>query len=73
MNKRALPAWSLQIRENGDKVTLVRDKDRQQNVLEFQRNGNTTTILLSDAALSAIVILAVNRAGVPVIVDQPHD
>jgi hypothetical protein len=73
MNKRALPAWSLQIRENGDKVTLVRDKERQQNVLEFQRNGNATTILLSDAALSAVVILAVNRAGVPVIVDQTSD
>ncbi|MCA3307671.1 MAG: hypothetical protein ING00_17920 [Roseomonas sp.] len=73
MNKRALPAWSLQIRENGDKVTLVRDKERQQNILEFQRNGNATTILLSDAALSAVVILAVNRAGVPVIVDQTSD
>jgi hypothetical protein len=73
MNKRALPAWSIQIRENGDKVTLVRDKERQQNVLEFQRNGNATTILLSDAALSAVVILAVNRAGVPVIVDQTSD
>jgi hypothetical protein len=73
MNKRALPAWSLQIRENGDKVTLVRDKERKQNILEFQRNGNATTILLSDAALSAVVILAVNRAGVPVIVDQSHD
>lgn len=73
MNKRALPAWSLQIRENGDKVTLVRDKERQQNILEFQRDGNATTILLSDAALSAVVILAVNRAGMPVIVDQSHD
>jgi hypothetical protein len=73
MNKRALPAWSLQIRENGDKVTLVRDKERQQNILEFQRDGNATTILLSDAALSAVVILAVNRAGVPVIVDQTSD
>ena len=73
MNKRALPAWSLQIRENGDKVTLVRDKERKQNILEFQRDGNATTILLSDAALSAVVILAVNRAGVPVIVDQSHD
>ena len=73
MNKRALPAWSLQIRENGDKVTLVRDKERQQNILEFQRDGNATTILLSDAALSAVVILAVNRAGVPVIVDQTND
>jgi hypothetical protein len=73
MNKRALPAWSLQIRENGDKVTLIRDKERQHNVLEFQRNGNATTIVLSDAALSAVVILAVNRAGVPVIVDQSHD
>ncbi|MFN7611679.1 MAG: hypothetical protein ACK5QX_12225 [bacterium] len=73
MNKRALPAWSLQIRENGDKVTLVRDKEKQHNVLEFQRNGNATTILLSDAALSAVVILAVNRAGMPVIVDQTND
>jgi hypothetical protein len=73
MTKRALPAWSLQIRENGDKVTLVRDKERQHNVLEFQRNGNATTIVLSDAALSAVVILAVNRAGVPVIVDQTND
>ncbi len=73
MNKRTLPAWSIQIRENGDKVTLVRDKERQQNILEFQRNGNATTILLSDAALSAVVILAVNRAGVPVIVDQTSD
>jgi hypothetical protein len=73
MNKRALPAWSLQIRENGDKVTLIRDKERQHNVLEFQRNGNATTIVLSDAALSAVVILAVNRAGVPVIVDQTND
>ena len=73
MNKRALPAWSLQIRENGDKVTLVRDKERQQNILEFQRDGNATTILLSDAALSAVVILAVNRAGMPVIVDQTND
>jgi hypothetical protein len=73
MNKRALPAWSLQIRENGDKVTLIRDKEKQHNVLEFQRNGNATTIVLSDAALSAVVILAVNRAGVPVIVDQTND
>jgi hypothetical protein len=73
MNKRALPAWSLQIRENGDKVTLIRDKERQRNVLQFQRNGNATTIVLSDAALSAVVILAVNRAGVPVIVDQTND
>ncbi len=73
MNKRALPAWSLQIRENGDKVTLIRDKERQHNVLEFQRNGNATTIVLSDAALSAVVILAVNRAGVPVIVDQTNE
>ena len=73
MNKRALPAWSLQIRENGDKVILVRDKERQQNILEFQRDGNATTIVLSDAALSAVVILAVNRAGVPVIVDQTND
>jgi hypothetical protein len=73
MNKRALSAWSLQIRENGDKVTLIRDKERQRNVLEFQRNGNATTIVLSDAALSAVVILAVNRAGVPVIVDQTND
>ena len=73
MTKRTLPAWSLQIRENGDKVTLVRDKERQHNVLEFQRNGNATTIVLSDAALSAVVILVVNRAGVPVIVDQSHD
>jgi hypothetical protein len=73
MNKRALPAWSLQIRENGDKVTLIRDKERQRNVLEFQRNGNATTIVISDAALSAVVILAVNRAGMPVIVDQTND
>ncbi len=73
MTKRTLPAWSLQIRENGDKVTLVRDKERQQNILEFQRDGNATTIMLSDAALSAVVILAVNRAGMPVIVDQSHD
>jgi hypothetical protein len=73
MNKRALSAWSLQIRENGDKVTLIRDKERQHNVLEFQRDGNATTIVLSDAALSAVVILAVNRAGVPVIVDQTND
>jgi hypothetical protein len=73
MNRRALPAWSLQIRENGDKVTLVRDKENKQNVLEFQRDGNATTILLSDAALSAVVILAVNRAGVPVIVDKSND
>jgi len=73
MTKRALPAWSLQIRENGDKVTLWRDEERQHNVLEFQRNGNATTIVLSDAALSAVVILAVNRAGVPVIADQSDD
>ena len=70
MTKRTLPAWCVQVKETGGKVTLVRDKERQQNILEFERDGNTTTILPSDAALSAVVMLAVNRAGVPVIADQ---
>ena len=67
----SLPAWSIQIRENGDKVTLVTDRESRRNILEFQRDGNTTTIMLSDEALSAVVMLAVNRAGVPVLVDEP--
>ena len=70
MTERTFPAWCVQVKETGGKVTLVRDKERQQNILEFERDGNTTTILLSDAALSAVVMLAVNRAGVPVIADQ---
>lgn len=71
MTKKTHPAWSIQIRENGDKVTLVTDRDSRRNILEFQSDGNTTTIMLSDEALSAVVMLAVNRAGVPVLVDEP--
>lgn len=68
MTKRTLTGWKLQIRPNGDSVTLVRDKAKRRNILEFEADGNTSTIILSDEALQAVVALAVNRAGVPVLV-----
>ena len=62
-----LPAWSVTLR-SGAKVRLIRDQDAERNVLEFESgsDGSTTTIVLSDAALAAVVALAVTKAGVPV-------
>lgn len=73
MTKRTLPGWKMQIRPNGDSVTLVRDKAKRRNILEFEADGNTSTIILSDEALQAVVALAVNRAGVPVLVHLSPD
>lgn len=74
MAKRMLTGWKMQIRPNGDSVTLVRNKAKRRNILEFEADGNTSTIILSDEALQAVVTLAVNRAGVPVLVHfSPED
>ena len=60
-----LPAWAVTLR-SGAKVTLVRDEAEERNILHFVLDGSTTTIVLSDAALAAVVALAVTKAGVPV-------
>lgn len=73
MTKRTLTGWKLQIRPNGDSVKLLRDKAKRRNILEFEADGNTSTIILSDEALQAVVALAVNRAGVPVLVHLSPD
>lgn len=73
MTKRTLTGWKMQIRPNGDSVKLVRDKAKRRNILEFEADGNTSTIILSDEALQAVVALAVNRAGVPVLVHLSPD
>lgn len=71
-DEKRLPAWSVTLR-NGNKVTLVRDAAAERAMLVFHREGHDTTIVLSDAALAAVVALAVTRAGVPVLVDAPAD
>ncbi len=63
-----VPAWSVPL-ANGGKVTLVHHKERRMAILEFQRDGKTTTSGLSEMALGAVVQLAVSRVGVPVLVD----
>lgn len=63
-----MPAWAVTLR-NGAKVSLIRDEANERNMLVFRRDGHETTIVLSDAALAAVVALAVTRAGVPVHVD----
>lgn len=73
MAKRTLTGWKMQIRPNGDSVKLVCDKAKRRNILEFEADGNTSTIILSDEALQAVVTLAVNRAGVPVLVHLSPD
>lgn len=65
---KKLPAWSVTLRD-GRKVTLVRDEETERNMFHFMRDGHETTIVLSDAALAAVVALATTRAGVPVLVD----
>lgn len=65
---KKLPAWSVSLRD-GRKVTLVRDEEAERNMFHFLRDGHETTIVLSDAALAAVVALATTRAGVPVLVD----
>lgn len=67
-----LPAYSVTLR-NGSKVTLIRDEEAKLSVFAFMRDGHETKIVLSDAALAAVVALAVTRAGVPVLVDRPAD
>lgn len=67
-----LPAWSVTLK-NGAKVTLIRDKDAERNVFVFTRDGHDTHIVLSDAALAAVVALGVTRAGVPVLADGMAD
>jgi hypothetical protein len=67
-----LPAWSVTLR-NGNKVTLIRDEQAERSMFAFTRDGHETKIVLSDAALAAVVALAVTRAGVPVLVDGPAD
>lgn len=67
-----VPAWSVPL-ANGGKVTLVHHAERKMAILEFQRDGKTTTIGLSEQALGAVVQLAVSRAGVPVLVDWEAD
>ena len=67
-----MPAWAVTLR-NGSKVSLIRDEANERNMLVFRRDEHDTTIVLSDAALAAVVALAVTRAGVPVHVDgAPH-
>lgn len=66
--KKSLPAWSVTLRD-GRKVTLVCDEASERNIFYFLRDGHETTIVLSDAALAAVVALATTRAGVPVLVD----
>ena len=55
-----LPAWSITL-TNGNKVTLVREENAERNMLEFRHHerDTATTIVLSDAALAAVVVLAV--------------
>ena len=73
MTARTLTGWKMQIRPNGDNVKLVRDEAKRRNILEFEADGNTSTIILSDEALQAVVALAVNRASVPVLVHLSPD
>jgi len=67
-----LPAWSVTL-PSGAKVTLIREAAEERNMLVFSRDGHDTTVVLSDAALAAVVALAVTRAGVPVHVDSRPD
>lgn len=69
MAKETLTGWSMQIRPNGDKVSLLRDKKNRLSRLHFEKDGNSTTIMLSDEALMAVVSLAIHRAGIPVVLD----
>lgn len=69
---KKLPAWTVKLK-NGATVTLVRDEAAERNVLFFNRDGHDTHIVLSDAALAAVVALGVTRAGVPVLADGPAD
>lgn len=68
MSKKMLTGWKLQIGPNGDNVQLIRNENKRLSILKFEADGNTSTIILSDEALQAVVALAVNRAGVPVLV-----
>lgn len=52
--------------EDGRKVQLVRDAGLKRNLLVFTKAGHETTIVLSDAALAAVVVLATQRVGIPV-------
>jgi len=69
---KKLPAWSVKLK-NGAKVTLIRDEEHERNLFVFTRDGHDTQIVLSDAALAAVVALGVTRAGVPVLADGPPD
>ena len=64
-SQAALQSWSVTL-STGARVTLVRDEPGERNMLVFTRDGNETTLVLSDAALAAVVSLAVSRCGVPV-------
>lgn len=60
------PAWSVKL-DTGAKVTMVCDNANARSVLVFTNPvGDETTVVLSDAALAAVVALAVTKAGVPV-------
>jgi hypothetical protein len=61
-----LPARSVKLR-SGAKVTLVREVANERSMLVFTSvAGDETTVMLSDAALAAVVALAVTKAGVPI-------
>lgn len=70
----AYPAWSVGL-ASGGKVTAVHAADRKRVLLEFQRgeDEHKTTIVLSEAALSALVHLAVNKLGVALLVPAGTD
>lgn len=67
-----VPAWAIALGDDR-KVTLIRDKEKKRNMLIFERGGHETKLILSDEALSAVVTLAVSRAGVAVAVDGAAD
>ena len=61
-----LPAWSVTLK-SGAKVILVRDAEQERNLLVFQNVGQETSVMISDAALAAVVGLAITKAGIPVV------
>ncbi len=63
-----VPAWRIDL-PNGGRVTLTPYPAKEASMIEFQRDGMVTTVVLSDQALRALVQLAVSRAGVPVVLD----
>ena len=48
-------------------MILVRDAEQERNLLVFQNVGQETSVMISDAALAAVVGLAITKAGIPVV------